>query len=248
MSVTAKGALTREQAAYLARRASEVKMPTHEEEKSARARVGEDQAARLAWFLDFAHRPLDQIRSMDNESLRQLNAEVREFGKGLQEGSGSQTPRIGETIRNEICELATFANKSVYEFLSTDTVSFAPFWLEKPGERTLAIRVDRRGSKVIGSLSGSIPQMFVMKTSEVFLAEAWRLTKCASEGCGRVFVKRKRGEYCSGRCSLRERMRRYRKNLTPKDRYEIRNAQYVKSVARVDSKRVVRPQGPRRTK
>lgn len=222
-----------------------VEIPTREEEERARARVGGDQAARLAWLLDFAHRPFEQIRSMDYMSLYLLNAEVREFAKGLGQGFASPNPRPTDRVRDELCLLAKFANTAVYEFLRTGTVSFAPYSLQKPDEPALEKRVERHGSTVVGYYAGPQRQVFVMQCSAAFEAEASRLTKCASTGCGRVFVQRKRGQYCSGRCSLRERMRRYRKKLTKQDRYEIRHVQYVKSV---DPKHIVRPQGPRRSK
>jgi hypothetical protein len=220
-----------------------VEIPTPEEEERARARVGGDQASRLSWLLDFAHRPAEQIRSMDYMSLCLLNAEVREFAKGLGQAFGSPHPRQTDRVRDELCLLAEFANTSVYEFLRTGTVSFAPYSLQKPDEPAWEKRVERRGAKVVGYYAGPQRQMFVMQCSAAFEAEAARISKCASVGCGRVFVQRKRGLYCSGRCSLRERMRRYRKKLSKQDRYEIRHVRYVK-----DSEHVVRPQGPRRSK
>jgi hypothetical protein len=213
-----------------------------------RTLVGRDQAGRLAWLVDFAHRPLEQIRSMDDESLRLLNAEVRMFARGFDRAFSMVGPGPSDVIRDELSALATFANKAIYEFLRTGGVSFAPSAVQEPGDRALEKRVDRLGSKVVGYYEGPRAQVFVMRCSEAFEAEASRLAKCASVGCGRVFVQRKRGKYCSGRCSLRERMRRYRKKLTPKVRYEIRHAQYVKSVNRVDPSRVIRPRGPRSSK
>jgi hypothetical protein len=218
------------------------------EDERVRERVGRDQAARLAWLLEFAHRSHGEIRSMDDESLRQLNAEVGEFVRGFDRALGVLSPAWNDGIRDELCVLATFANKAIYEFVRARGVSFAPSSLQKRGDAALEKRVDQVSGKMVAYYDGPRPQVFVMRCAEAFEAEARRIAKCASPGCGRVFVKRKRAEYCSGRCSLRERMRNYRKNLKPKVRYEIRHAQYVKSVNRVDPERVIRSRGPRRSK
>ena len=238
MSVTAKEPTRAE-----IQRRKKLRLEESREDERVRARVGADQAARLAWLLDFAHRPIEQIRSMDDKSLRQLDAEVREFARGFERSPSMVSPAWNDGIKDELCALVTFANSATYEFLRAGGVSFAPSVLQKPDDRPLGKRVDRVGSKIVGYYEGPRAQVFVMRCGEAFESEASRISRCASVGCGRVFVQRKRGRYCSGRCSLRERMRRYRKKLSKRDRYEIRHVRYVK-----DSDHVVRPQGPRRSK
>src|SRR5579875_112265 len=60
-----------------------------------------------------------------------------------------------------------------------------------------------------------------------------RLRACARPGCGRLFVKKKRGIYCSQRCSQAERNKRYYRSLAKKDRQASRHDRYVAEVKRI---------------
>lgn len=206
------------------------------------SRFQEPPVGQLAWFVSFAQTSASAIDVLSEVELRRLNREVGEFiqGSGL---TVLTSPGWESGVRKEITALARFAAEAITGFLSVDGYSF------RPSEFGRIIRhVQRFGPGMIASTDeGDRAAHFVMEGARVIEREGDRIAKCASTGCGMLFVKRKRAEYCSGRCSQRERQRHYRKGLSIRERYEIRHAQYVKDIDKADKTKIVRPRGPRRS-
>jgi hypothetical protein len=154
-------------------------------------------------------------------------------------------PGWGSEIRREASKLARFAEQAIAGVLSPNGYTFRPAEFGGLVRRVQRFPVPNGPALILAIDVGDLPAHFVMEIAEVIEREGNRIAKCISESCGRLFVRRKRGLYCSLRCSRRERQRQYRKNLTVRERYEIRRTQYVKAVDRVDKNKVIRPRGPR---
>jgi hypothetical protein len=198
--------------------------------------VGADQVSRLGWLIEFSWRTPDQIRALSDSDLVNLDAEVATFARGKPRrgfGHAMRSPGWIGGMRDELCKLATFTKRKVADFMTGEVVI-------RPSEFG---RFAHCFNRSLGQdwYEGDRGAIFAEELRLAIKAEGQRIQLCASAPCARPFVKRKRGEFCSSRCSRRERMRRYRKNLSPEDRYLDRHARYIKSVPRGH---IVNPRGP----
>jgi predicted RNA-binding Zn ribbon-like protein len=73
------------------------------------------------------------------------------------------------------------------------------------------------------SYNGPWDDTFLMSAADVVQAVGNLLRVCAGSGCELIFVKRKRRIFCSVKCSARERMRRFQKNVA---RYKAKRRKY----------------------
>ncbi len=74
--------------------------------------------------------------------------------------------------------------------------------------------------------------ILIMAAMDALVVESHRLAKCQGPSCERLFVRRKRGAYCSRTCSQRARTLRYYERHPPEERSEKRHAWYVEKVKR----------------
>jgi hypothetical protein len=204
--------------------------------------------SQLEWLLAFAERPSSTIETLNDVELAKLSAEVCAFTE-----VSDRKPRLQFTIpgsrpeiSTEVSKLARYAEQAVAGVLSPSGYLFAPAEFGRLARHLQRTPRPKQPKFILARDIGDLSAHFVMETANIIEREGDRIEKCISESCGRLFVKRKRGLYCSPRCSRRERQRSYRKGLTSKERYEIRYAQYVKTVNRQDKTKVIRQRGPRR--
>jgi hypothetical protein len=87
--------------------------------------------------------------------------------------------------------------------------------------------------------TGGLPSVFVMAVMDLLAAEGWRIAKCAWGSCGKLFVRRKRGAYCSRACSQKARTERYRDAQGAKWK-EKRHAYYVRQVEKLRGRAVAK--------
>lgn len=80
--------------------------------------------------------------------------------------------------------------------------------------------------------SDHFPTALLLAAADVIQEEGLRVRQCARAECGRLFVKRKRGIYCSNECSQKVRDERFRKNHSAAELKERRHRHYVATVKR----------------
>jgi hypothetical protein len=205
--------------------------------------------SKLEWLIDFARTPSLSIETLTEMSLTKLHAEVRAFSLSVSDPESVKVVthhRGGSEVRKQISTLARVAERAIAGVLSEDGYSFSPSEFGRTVRHVRQIPGDGGPALIIASDHGDLSAHFVEATDEIIESDGDRISKCISKDCERLFVKRKRGLYCSLRCSRRERQRLYRKNLTAQDRYDLRRAQYIKAVDKIDQNKVVRSRGPRR--
>ncbi len=77
--------------------------------------------------------------------------------------------------------------------------------------------------------TGNAIDLFVGRAAELVLAEGARLAECARPDCGTLFIRRKRGVYCSKRCASYTKTMNYRRRHPDKVN-ELRRAAYRRQV------------------
>jgi hypothetical protein len=216
-------------------------------------KVGEDSVSRLAWLVEFAQLKPEELQLPDppkpaGDGALLLGLEdVQAFARG----PFPERKSLGHSLRwpphlewlGTRKALARFAYDKLQDLIEGGT-SIRP---SDYGQ--LEIRLDRFGDDTAVHFEGDGPAAFAMEAARVLTEEGRRLRKCASQPCGRFFVQRKRGQFCSARCSHRERQRTWYGNLSPEERYEERRARYinmlpagVKAKKRGSRERIAKPE------
>ena len=99
------------------------------------------------------------------------------------------------------------------------------------------------------SYAGRPQDVFLLAVRDLLSRpDARALKACAGLGCDRLFLKRKRGIYCSENCAHRGKLE-HRHAMPPETRYEQRHAAYKRALEREKGKAIarhVRQRGPRR--
>jgi hypothetical protein len=78
--------------------------------------------------------------------------------------------------------------------------------------------------------SDHFPTAFLLAAADVIQEEGLRVRECARPECRRLFVKRKRGIFCSTSCSQKVRDQRFRERHSPEELRERRHRIYVSAV------------------
>ena len=215
--------------------------------EQAFSKLKKSPLSQLEWLLDFAQLPSSTIETLNDVELAKLSAEVCAFTE-----VSDHKPRLQFTIpgsrpeiSTEVSKLARYAEQAIAGVLSPSGYLFEPAESGRLARHLQRTPRPKQPKFILARDIGDLSAHFVNETANIIEREGNRIEKCISESCGRLFVKRKRGLYCSPRCSGRERQRQYRKNLTVQERYGDRHAQYVKAVDKVDKNKVIRSRGPR---
>jgi predicted RNA-binding Zn ribbon-like protein len=161
----------------------------------ARARVGGDDVARLAWLLDLLNRTPESFAAMAEPDRAQLEAEIAAFCEPVGSLTGGQQSQLSV---DEAQELVRDLRERVVAMMQGST-----FELEIP-QITLMI-ISGAGARYIGAP----PALFRLAVARLIEAEGQRIRVCARPGCGRLFVRRKRALYCQRQCSQLEQFARY---------------------------------------
>jgi hypothetical protein len=94
-----------------------------------------------------------------------------------------------------------------------------------------ARRLEWAGSVAIAGYKTDWRSAFLLRAMDLLALGAENVRKCGAEGCGRLFPAVKRQAFCSKRCALRERQRRFRKQFTEAEWRERRKIEYRKGLA-----------------
>jgi hypothetical protein len=206
--------------------------------KRAARLVGRDDAARLRWLIRFA----ENGERLSRHDFAKVAAAIEAFA----ERGGTLARNVGaELTPGAAAQLALMVRDGLRAYAKQVTPEFPP--LDFTELQFLLVPGSDRGPWL-----GPWRALFLIALGEVVWAERDRLRTCAGPACGRLFFKRKRGLYCSSKCSQAERMRRFREDA---ERYQQRRHEhYVRRLARSKGlsveavrkmvKRRSRPRGP----
>jgi hypothetical protein len=208
--------------------------------------------SRLRWLLGFCSRSDDDFEKLSESDLARVRLEAFVFAFS---GSGArswydQSVRYKAPEYEEVEEV-TQRQLTPEEFVRLATVSqkFTASQLSALArEVETTIRRLLSGAGAVLAIGGGIwrsidenfvptwggdsREVFRMVALDLIAAEGRRVARCSWKPCGTLFVRRKRGEYCSKRCSQRARTRRYYDTHPLEQRSEKRHGWYVQKVRR----------------
>jgi hypothetical protein len=183
--------------------------------REAEARVGRTALDRLRWLISFSNRSPEEFQPASGANLLDLEEDAFYFAS-----RGWHFPERGHSVwrdqKNRIVkktehkltakdmrELAKQIDSAIRELLAGRSAHFSV----EPARQRIWRAISPSFAQTWG---GDWRVMFLMSAFDVLAAEGRRIAKCARGSCAKVFVRRKRGAYCSRACSQRERTRRYR--------------------------------------
>ena len=211
------------------------------------ARVGGTPMEQLNWLLSFSSSTRRELSALAGSKLAQCTSELTAFTAraGMPFVIGSE-PLPADTL----AALAETVGGCV-RFLSDDgpKEERGPEHRSTPWYRGPAWHFDlSRFGHLVRAIetrtfrtyyTGGLPAVFVMAVMDLLAAEGRRIAKCALVPCGKLFVRRKRGAYCSPACSQKARTGRLRDAQGPEWR-EKRHAYYVRQVEKLRGKAVAK--------
>ncbi len=209
--------------------------------RAARLRVGETGLQRLRWLLRFSSFPPDYFQHLKVSEADASNAEVFVFCL-----SGRFDPsidwRVDATGRmspfslrpNNQLALAQEVAGHIRDLVTEGSMGFQ---VGEGGPVYRALYRSSFSSSYVAMWSGNIREVFLLNVVDLLQAEGGRIKRCAWEPCGKLFIKLKRGAYCSRDCSQRERTRRYQGKLGSEAWREKRHQYYVRKVERIKGKK-----------
>lgn len=191
---------------------------------------------RLDFLLDFAQRPA--LGAHSERHRRELSANVYAFcisQLGSMRRSGSLN-----AVHSAIEESATLDASELDELAITirdqiEGLKAGRTWQLRADdlpEFTRVLTPIRGGGRLVAQYVGPIRACFLWAAADVVQAEYQRIQKCAWAPCRRLFVKKKRGLFCSLPHRQHEHNRRFRTNATPEHLSDLRRRAYVRKIAR----------------
>jgi hypothetical protein len=192
----------------------------------ASARIGQSPEARLRWLLHFAEEVSQKAAHLSGRELEEKNAELYAFFVvPTRAGSPHYGRRLVQLSARALGQLAREARDKLRNLGS----GRGPFTIRlKNVQRHVLARSD--GSHFAVYDAANPRAAFLMEMADV-LAQT-RLRRCQRTECSRLFVPRKRQGYCTNRCSILERTRRFREYAPREQRSETRHWLYVRQVAK----------------
>lgn len=198
--------------------------------RAARDRVGDQALPRLSWLVSLVQKDPQEMRHLlALEPDSDLRMELGWFA--------TFDPDPGKVEPADQIVEAMGRVRDCLQMLRPDwdyTLS-----LTFPGGGTISCyfsvvpkQIRPRWSGAIESYFSSdhFPTAFLLSAADVIKAEGFRVRECARPECGRLFVKKKRGTFCSLQCSQRERDRRFREHHTVEEIRQRRHGLYKREV------------------
>jgi hypothetical protein len=202
--------------------------------RAADTRVGGSDIERLRWLLAFCSREPREVRRLSAQALTDLGTEAECFAIGGgyfpnfgREHSFSRRGRLLGTVEHRLtaADLAWLVEQSRSNI--RNLLAGAAFVIQLGGGRKIWRALSSTFRETTG---GDARSIFLMRTFDLVQAEGRRIAKCAS--CEKLFIRRKRGAYCTPSCSQRERTRRYRQKVGKKKLSDLRHDLYKAKVAK----------------
>jgi hypothetical protein len=209
---------------------------------AARERVGDHPPQQLVWLVSQLQRDPRDLNTALQEIDSDLRFELAWFGHSPDPWTTGSAEEIldalailRETLRN----------------LRPDWSTRIAFPTEGQITRHFDIVPKARRVRWAGTIesyfsSDHFPTAILLAAADVIQEEGLRVRQCARPECGRLFVKRKRGIYCSNECSQRIRDERFRRSHSAAELKERRHRHYVAAVKRHKGPVVASKVQPRR--
>lgn len=185
---------------------------------------------RLGWLLKFVDLVRDGALKSGGDVAR-WNAEL--FAFAYVAGHQPQPPhrrdvtwRLGLTA-DELVEVSRQVKQAIEKLLAGD---MWVLWLDR-GKLSANLTSPKHG-RPQAYYAGDSDLVLMLAVRELLASEGSRIAKCGGPGCEQLFVRRKRGSYCSKRCSQRARTLRYYEKHAPDERSNKRHDWYVEKVRR----------------
>jgi predicted RNA-binding Zn ribbon-like protein len=184
---------------------------------------------RLRWLLQFTELASERASSLSREDAAHWTAELFAFAfaAGHQFSPPSRKKKeeaTGILNAKEIIELAQQMKQAVTKLVAGETWAF---WLSS-GLMAQLTSPQKKPPRILWA--GAYEPVVMLTARELLAAESHRIAKCNGPGCERLFVRRKRGAYCSKRCSQRARTLRYLSSLSPEEKRQLRHDYYAAKV------------------
>ena len=189
--------------------------------KRAREVVGSRPVDRLKWLLDFAQQ--SETETKIGATFEAVYAEVSEFTALSLPGAAIVFPPDAAGVM----ALRRATHTTIAQWVKEGEVSLVS------GEHGQLVHVLSKARGPRGPVSyyhGAARAALLEACARLLEAEGGRVARCARSGCGRLFVKVKRGAYCSKRCSQSMRTSRFRSSHSKEELSEARHRAYKAKV------------------
>lgn len=188
--------------------------------------IGRTPLARLQWLLRFAVEP-EQCVDSGGEVFAFASFGVGEHGLALTLARHSPPMPAGETVLH----LAEQVRQGLIALLDGQ-----PWIIEATALKRYVRRRKHDGGFISGYSAEHWEPAFLMRAADLIVEHGARIQPCGRAGCGRLFVRRKGGRYCSKRCSQQERTTRLRRARGEQAWSERRHSAYRRRVERLHGK------------
>src|SRR5262249_45728641 len=137
-------------------------------------------------------------------------------------------PHYGRSLRRLSVRYVARLAKEVWDGIQAATAVKGIFTIKL---RNLKRVIFAKGDGRYFTTYDADPRSAFLMTMTDLLAQG-EVKRCGRAGCSKPFVPTKRQAYCSKRCSLLERTRRYRTNTPREEQSEARHHRYVRQYAK----------------
>jgi hypothetical protein len=141
-------------------------------------------------------------------------------------------PHYGRHLKRLSARNVTHLAKEVRNGIQAVTSGGGPFTINLRNVRRLIFA--KGDGRYFTAYDAALPRTAFLMTMADSLAQG-EVKRCGRVGCDKLFVPAKRQAYCSERCSLLERTRRYRTSTPREEQSEARHQQYVRQYAKKHS-------------
>jgi len=195
---------------------------------AANTRIGRTPIARLEWLLHFAEP--ERLAELTRTQFGELEGEAYAFiGPLAPAGSGSRPPaldrdsvmRVALQVRQGIVGLSTGRRWSFHVTALRRHVSPLP-----------------KGGFISSYSAENWQPAFLMRAADLMVEQGTRIRRCAWKDCGRLFLRRKGGLYCSKACSQKERTARMEQKLGQEGWSQRRHSYYERKMRQLYGQKV----------
>jgi hypothetical protein len=204
--------------------------------EAAQKRFQAGPIQRLRWLLQFAELASERA-SLSRKDVARWTAELFTFAYAA--GYQPQPPprknreeATGTLNAEEIIELARQMKQAITKLVAGET------WAVWLSSGLMAQLTSPQKGPPRALWAGAYDAIVILTARELLAAESHRIAKCSGPGCDRLFVRRKRGAYCSKRCSQRARTLRYLSSLSSEKKRQMRHDYYAAKVRQQKGKAI----------
>jgi hypothetical protein len=184
---------------------------------------------RLQWLLQFLELGSKNPENLNRKDVARWNGELYAFARA----GGNQPQPTHRQSRNdplglsaaELVDLAREMKERVTKFIAGE-MWYYPIL---PASLAALLTSPIHGPPV-AAFGGDCRAVLMMAARDTLAVESRRIASCNGPDCERLFVRRKRGAYCSKRCSQRARTLRYLSSLSPEKKRQMRHDYYAAKV------------------